>query len=106
MITLYVKDYFMNVITWLLTHFPAQSGNIWQSGWQGGANDGNQPQTTTQQHQAGNHAEEQFSDMFRMLDPPVQDFNDLSGMFPNFTEWEKTDVRVQAVFINRVLVCL
>ena len=72
---------------WLPNYFPAQSGNMWQSGWQGGANDGNQPQTTTQQHQAGNHAEEQFSDMFRMLDPPGQDFNDLSGMFHNFTDW-------------------
>lgn len=63
--------------------FPAQNGNMWQSGWQGGGNDGNQSQPT-QQHQAGNQQE--FSDMFRMLDNPGQDFNDITGMFHNFTD--------------------
>lgn len=58
---------------------------MWQSGWQGGANDGNQPQSATQ-HPAGNQQDEHFSDMFRMLDQPGQEFNDLSGMFQTFTE--------------------
>ncbi|KAL4227602.1 hypothetical protein ACF0H5_013043 [Mactra antiquata] len=63
---------------------PAQ-GNMWQTGWQGGANDGAQTQTSTQQHQAGNQQDENFSEMFRMLDQG-QEFNDLSGMFNTFTD--------------------
>lgn len=64
---------------------PAQ-GNMWQQGWQGGANDGSQPQAGTQQHQQGNQQDENFSDMFRMLDQQGQEFSDLSGMFNTFTD--------------------
>lgn len=59
---------------------------MWQPGWTGGTNDGNQQQSGTQQHQAGNHQEEHFSDMFRILDQPQDFTGDLSGMFQNFTD--------------------
>lgn len=66
-----------------------QGGSLWQSGggWQqggGGANDGTQQ--AGQAHSAGNQQEENFSEMFRMLDQPGQEFNDLSGMFNTFTD--------------------
>jgi len=66
-------------------------GNLWPTGWQqGGANDGaHQPSGTQQQQQhpgAGNQQEENFSEMFRMLDQQGPEFNDLSGMFNTFTD--------------------
>lgn len=63
---------------------PAQ-GNLWPPGWQGGANDGTQGQAGPQ-HQPGNQQEENFSEMFRMLDQQGQEFSDLSGMFNTFTD--------------------
>lgn len=69
-----------------ITIFVTAQGNMWQQGWQGGANDGSQPQAGTQQHPAGNQQDENFSDMFRMLDQQGQEFSDLSGMFNTFTD--------------------
>ncbi|XP_052791510.1 aryl hydrocarbon receptor nuclear translocator homolog isoform X4 [Mya arenaria] len=65
----------------------AQPGaGIWPAGWQGGAGEGNQPQGGAPTHQPPNQQEENFSEMFRMLDQQGQEFNDLSGMFNTFTE--------------------
>ncbi|XP_076443814.1 aryl hydrocarbon receptor nuclear translocator homolog isoform X2 [Babylonia areolata] len=62
------------------TTSPGAAG-LW-SQWPQGQGDGSdQQQTSAQQQQP-----EEFSDMFGMLSQPAPEFNDLSGMFTNFTE--------------------
>lgn len=55
------------------------TGSMWPQQWQ--ATD-----VTSQQQQHNPQPQEEFSDMFGMLGPPPSEFNDLSGMFTNFTE--------------------
>lgn len=52
--------------------------------WSQGSSDG-----SAHQQAAGQQApqqQEEFGDMFGMLSQPAPEFNDLSGMFTNFTE--------------------
>ena len=73
---------------------PGGSGQgMWPPQWQGGASEGQQAASGQQVQQAapqqpGSTQNEEFSDMFRMLDPPGQEFSDISGMFNTFPEWK------------------
>ncbi|XP_052283469.1 aryl hydrocarbon receptor nuclear translocator homolog isoform X2 [Dreissena polymorpha] len=59
-------------------------GGMWQSGWQSGATEGQPPQGGGDA--PGGQQEENFSEMFRILDQQGQEFTDLSGMFNTFTD--------------------
>ncbi|KAL8610745.1 hypothetical protein ACOMHN_016728 [Nucella lapillus] len=62
------------------TTSPGAAG-LW-SQWGQGQGDGSDQQSAPAQQQQP----EEFSDMFGMLSQPAPEFNDLSGMFTNFTE--------------------
>ena len=59
----------------------AGGAGLWPQ-WPQGQGDGSGQQQQTQ----GQQQTEEFSDMFGMLSQPAPEFNDLSGMFTNFTE--------------------
>ena len=83
---IHVSVLLLNSFTKVLLLVSGQ-GSMWQPSWQGANPDGAQ-QPPTAQHPAGpqQQQEENFSDMFRMLDQQGQEFSDLSGMFNTFTD--------------------
>ncbi|XP_061172909.1 aryl hydrocarbon receptor nuclear translocator homolog isoform X2 [Saccostrea echinata] len=66
---------------------PTSTGQgMWPPHWQGGAAEAPQNPQGQQAPPPNGQQNEEFSDVFRMLDPPGQEFNDLSGMFNTFQD--------------------
>ncbi|XP_022333898.2 aryl hydrocarbon receptor nuclear translocator homolog isoform X2 [Crassostrea virginica] len=66
---------------------PSTTGQgMWPPHWQGGAAEAPQNPQGQQAPPPNGQQNEEFSDVLRMLDPPGQEFNDLSGMFNTFQD--------------------
>lgn len=59
---------------------------MWPQHWQGGAAEATQNPQGQHPPPPNGQQNEEFSDVLRMLDPPGQEFNDLSGMFNTFQD--------------------
>lgn len=66
---------------------PSTTGQgMWPQHWQGGAAEATQNPQGQPPPPPNGQQNEEFSDVLRMLDPPGQEFNDLSGMFNTFQD--------------------
>lgn len=66
---------------------PSSTGQgMWPQHWQGGAAEATQNPQGQPPPPPNGQQNEEFSDVLRMLDPPGQEFNDLSGMFNTFQD--------------------